>query len=986
MWTHLLLALALAQTATRDEISLDGVWEITTQDPFAADVAWQPIDVPAAWENTLGADFDGVATYRTQFHVPDDFRGERLVLHFAAVATEAHVWLNDERIGTHLGGWTAFRLDVTPHVRRGEENLLLVAVNEKVGHNTQGFLPIIAPHFGGIWQSVALLGLPEVYFDDLGLLLIGEAQQGKLIVEAPFLGEARDAYVTLEAFIGDQRITRTFRGERTEIPVTGFEAWDFDQPALYPVTLRLLRRGGVESDRLDTRVAFRTLAADGRRLLLNGSALSVRGLLEWGYYPPSFAPDPGPDRFLTEIADAKARGFNLIKFCLWLPPRWMLDLLDEAGMLAWIEYPTWHPQIDAAHRAELNAEFDEFFRHDRNHPAVLLRSLTCETGHSADLEVIKDLYQRAKSRIPDALVEDDSSWIDWHRIHDFYDDHPYGNNDQWPATLRRLDEHIAARAAKPLLLGEAIAADTWLARTHTDRVVDTPFAPICLDAQIAWEDRVATRYGMTVLDRLLPDSLRFGLAERKDQIETYRLMVPDGGYVVSVARDFPKARMGLNDDLDRPKWRADEWSWHGDSMLVLDVGSPRSLRTGTTTEIGIHLAHYGAAPIASGRLRYTCAGQAGMIEHPEIAPGSVIALGRIPLIAPAVDTPRELTLSAALDDRAFPVRNSWRFWAFPEPPATDDANVLVADAMSIGLFDRLRNGASVLILPGDGPGAFVRRSHWFLRGSVWFPPSPLLHDAPPELFIDLAVKDLHPSGLLPLAALAPHVDPLVGFWDTHDNPTVDDFAMAFETRVGAGRLLVSAFPRDGSAASDWLTARFRQHLALAPAPAASLPDDVVQAIFDRITGRTLDLVELEWQFRPDDAEDERFVPIHVGRSWEGQGFPNLDGWATYRLALEIPREWGGEPLYANFEGVDDAYEVYLDGTQRGSGGDIQNRLTAFAEPATFRLSDAITPGPHTLDVRVYDWYGAGGIHRPVSLSTKPLGVAAEFLRGQQHDH
>jgi hypothetical protein len=30
--------------------------------------------------------------------------------------------------------------------------------------------------------------------------------------------------------------------------------------------------------------------------------------------------------------------------------------------------------------------------------------------------------------IPGALVEDDSSWIGWNRMHDFYDDHPYGNN------------------------------------------------------------------------------------------------------------------------------------------------------------------------------------------------------------------------------------------------------------------------------------------------------------------------------------------------------------------------------------------------------------------------------------------------------------------------------------------------------------------------------------------------------------------------------
>jgi len=36
--------------------------------------------------------------------------------------------------------------------------------------------------------------------------------------------------------------------------------------------------------------------------------------------------------------------------------------------------------MDAAHRAELRAEYDEFFAHDGGHPSVAFRSLTCETG------------------------------------------------------------------------------------------------------------------------------------------------------------------------------------------------------------------------------------------------------------------------------------------------------------------------------------------------------------------------------------------------------------------------------------------------------------------------------------------------------------------------------------------------------------------------------------------------------------------------------
>ena len=62
------------------------------------------------------------------------------------------------------------------------------------------------------------------------------------------------------------------------------------------------------------------------------------------------------------------------------------------------------------------------------------------------------------------MVEDDSSWIGWNRVHDFYDDHPYGNNHTWVKTLQGFNEYILAHGLKPLVLGEAIAADTWIDR------------------------------------------------------------------------------------------------------------------------------------------------------------------------------------------------------------------------------------------------------------------------------------------------------------------------------------------------------------------------------------------------------------------------------------------------------------------------------------------------------------------------------------------
>ncbi len=73
-------------------------------------------------------------------------------------------------------------------------------------------------------------------------------------------------------------------------------------------------------------------------------------------------------------------------------------------------------------------------------------------GHSAELDVVRQIYDKAHKMIPGALVEDDSSWISWQRVHDFYDDHPYGNNHKWQSVLAGLDDFIRQRDPKPLVL------------------------------------------------------------------------------------------------------------------------------------------------------------------------------------------------------------------------------------------------------------------------------------------------------------------------------------------------------------------------------------------------------------------------------------------------------------------------------------------------------------------------------------------------------
>ena len=89
---------------------------------------------------------------------------------------------------------------------------------------------------------------------------------------------------------------------------------------------------------------------------------------------------------------------------------------------------------------------------------------------------------------------------------------------------------------------------------------------------------------------------------------------------------------------------------------------------------------------------------------------------------------------------------------------------------------------------------------------------------------------------------------------------------------------------------------------------------------------------------------------------------------------------GDDPVYLSFTGVDDYMDVFVDGVFIGSGGDLERRETAFELRTSFPLPpDSARSGEIEIAVRVFDWYGAGGIFRPVSLSTRPIRPGAPIL-------
>jgi hypothetical protein len=1025
---------------------------------------------------------------------------------------------------------------------------VLLKVDELVGHNSQGFLPVFAPHFGGIWQPIEAYFVDPVWIDTKELFVWGEPSSKSLRYEIPLQGsdlgaikEMIDPGLRYRVCIRYRLDVRSENSQEKnpqeednrwnehwielshkqveELRVKGKLVlqgsvsisqpvlWSPDRPSLYEVQVGLESSASpVQStantvqketpswiDLVRTYAGFREIRAQGDQLLLNGEPLRVRGILNWGYAPASVAPSLDPEHWRSELQLVKDYGFNLMKFCLWVPPKGYLEMADRMGVLVWIEYPTWHSRWSLDALPTLQREFDEFFCYDRNHPSVILRSLTCETGPSADINVIRKLYDRCHDRIPGSIVEDDSSWIQWNRVHDFYDDHPYGNNHTWVPTLNRLERYIVEHGVKPLVLGEAIAADTWLQpgsldaiepkgpqatlqgvkRSVAGQASTEPFwFPLSYNAISSWAGDRQRDMGPESVARLHEDSLRYAWLMRKFQIETFSRELPDAGYVVSVIRDFPFASMGLIDFQGHPKWGRRDWDWHGSRVLTLRTEQDRrSFWAHKPLEAQVFVDRLSEDQKQNAWVR--CTWRSGLVsmtkdmalpsrqkegtmgdeDRSTNEPYEILKLDGIPpRLSFSTDRGVGLwTLGVELIERGENgqertiAQNRWDLWQVDKPKESKDpsklekslstlylhescseqhvsqikslANVLgrdVSEVRQIQPFDPkgiciaqridesilgyLEQGGLVLLIPDGQKGSLPIAEHWFLRGgpivsadSYW--------DRFHGLLVDLQHFDLA-GPVVPDVQWLDQLTPLVMLWDNHDIATVKTHGLLFATKIGSGVMLVDCLNHgDGQGAVGarlfdevlrWLETRPAERIA-------AMRLGSIEGMRDTLRERTLSLTDRVWAFQPDpknrglesgwqsktltDDNREGWKEISIGKHWEAFGYEGLDGWAWYRTQVTMPEDWPAGNCYLQIDGADDYIEVFVDGELIGTAGDRQQRKTAFEQRSSFKISEPVSPGETiSVAIRVEDWQGAGGLFRPIRLSTTELREGKPILK------
>ncbi len=166
------------------------------------------------------------------------------------------------------------------------------------------------------------------------------------------------------------------------------------------------------------------------------------------------------------------------------------------------------------------------------------------------------------------------------------------------------------------------------------------------------------------------------------------------------------------------------------------------------------------------------------------------------------------------------------------------------------------------------------------------------------------------------------------------------------------------------------SSRFRRwRRALTPRPVA-------------LDGPVLLDLPLRWLFRTDPGnigESMRwfepatdlaaFRSIATGSHWEAQWVGPYDGYGWYLVDIEIPATDAAH-VWLLFGAVDETWKLWIDGryigASTGDPGDIWN------QPAAIEITGRYRPGTMVrLAVKVHDSRGAGGVWKPVKITTRP---------------
>ena len=370
------------------------------------DSGWQAVRVPHDWaisgpfnpqENGYAGKlpWKGVGWYRKTFTLDAADAGRRVYFDFDGVMAFPKVYVNGHLAGEWDYGYMSFRVDATPYVKFGQENIIAVQADTR-RWGTRWYPG------AGIYRTVTMTICPSVHMAHWGTYVttpqVGD--ETATVQVRSTIDNHRDAEseVTVQIVLLNPKGQSVAQGEKTAtVPAGGSyevdqsfavkkpQRWDIDHPNLYTARTTV-RVAGKVVDETETPFGIRTFkfTADdgfhlnGRRVQLYGVNLHHdQGPLGAAFYRRAME---------RQLEIMKEMGVNALRTSHNAPASEVLDLCNRMGIVVWDEtFDKWDGTAGRQQGQPPLKEFAErqlrnLVMRDRNHPSVVIWSIGNEIG------------------------------------------------------------------------------------------------------------------------------------------------------------------------------------------------------------------------------------------------------------------------------------------------------------------------------------------------------------------------------------------------------------------------------------------------------------------------------------------------------------------------------------------------------------------------------------------------------------------------------
>ncbi len=200
------------------------------------------------------------------------------MLRFDAVTHYGKVWVNNQEVMEHQGGYTPFEADVTPYVISGKSVRITVCVNNELNWQTIPPGMVITDengkkkqsyfhdffNYAGIHRSVMLYTTPNTWVDDITVVTHVAQDCNHASVDWQVVANGD---VSVELRDADQQVVATGQGTSGTLQVVNPHLWQPGEGYLYE--LCVTAKSQTECDIYPLRVGIRSVAVKGEQFLIN---------------------------------------------------------------------------------------------------------------------------------------------------------------------------------------------------------------------------------------------------------------------------------------------------------------------------------------------------------------------------------------------------------------------------------------------------------------------------------------------------------------------------------------------------------------------------------------------------------------------------------------------------------------------------------------------------------------------------------------------